>query len=83
MNGILVTGGAGFIGSHTCLMLLQKRYKVFILDSFVNSSKKVMERVSLLHKNCRLKFNHDLKIYNGDIRDCKILKKIFDDSIFF
>ena len=37
MKSILITGGAGFIGSHTCLSLLEKGYKVIILDSFVNS----------------------------------------------
>ena len=40
MKSILVTGGAGFIGSHTCLLFLEKGYEVFILDSFVNSSKR-------------------------------------------
>ena len=37
---ILLTGGAGFIGSHTLLCLLQKRYQVVVLDSFCNSSPK-------------------------------------------
>ena len=50
MNSILVTGGAGFIGSHTCLLLLENGYVVFILDSFVNSSEKSIERVSLILK---------------------------------
>lgn len=81
MNGILVTGGAGFIGSHTCLKLLEKNYKVFVLDSFINSSIKSMENVSQLCKKCELKSNQDLKIYKGDIRDSSLLKNIFDDSI--
>ena len=81
MNGILVTGGAGFIGSHTCLKLLERNYKVFVLDSFENSSIKSMENVSQLCKKCGLKSNQDLNIYKGDIRDSSLLKKIFDDSI--
>ena len=38
----IVTGGAGFIGSHTSLLLLQRGYDVIIYDSFVNSSYKVI-----------------------------------------
>ena len=45
MKNILVTGGAGYIGSHTCLSLLEKGFKVFIIDSFENSSEKVIERI--------------------------------------
>ena len=45
MLNILVTGGAGYIGIHTCLALIEKTYKVFIIDSFVNSSIKSIERL--------------------------------------
>ena len=48
MKSIFVTGGAGFIGSHTCLLLLEKGLTLFILDSFVTSSKKSLEKVSLI-----------------------------------
>ena len=40
MKNILITGGAGFIGSHICLTLLEQDYTIFIVDTFVNSSKK-------------------------------------------
>ena len=44
MMKVLVTGGAGFIGSHTCLVLLEKGYKVNVIDSFENSSPKALQR---------------------------------------
>ncbi|MBX2847878.1 MAG: UDP-glucose 4-epimerase GalE [Acidiferrobacterales bacterium] len=45
MNKILVTGGAGYIGSHTCVELLEQGYEVLVLDNFCNSSKLVLDRV--------------------------------------
>ena len=50
MKSILITGGAGFIGSHTCLLLLEKGYVVFIIDSFINSSDKSLQRISSILK---------------------------------
>ena len=43
---ILVTGGAGYIGSHTCVELLQKGYDVVIADNFVNASRDVPSRIT-------------------------------------
>ena len=45
MKNILVTGGTGFIGSHTCVKLLEEGYDVCIVDSLVNSSEKVISRI--------------------------------------
>ncbi len=42
---ILVTGGAGYIGSHTCVELLENGYEVVIVDNLYNSSKKAIERI--------------------------------------
>ena len=42
---ILVPGGAGFIGSHTCLALLEKGYEINVIDSYINSHKKSLKRV--------------------------------------
>ena len=49
---VLVTGGAGYIGSHTCLNLVEQDYNVIVIDSLVNSSFKSLERIKfILRKN--------------------------------
>ena len=47
MGKILVTGGAGFIGSHTCLLLLQKGYELVIIDSLINSSYSSIKKIEI------------------------------------
>ncbi len=74
MRKILITGGAGFIGSHTCLVLLNKGYELYVLDSNINSLPESLERVKKISKNSNLHF------YKGDIRDENLLSKIFSDS---
>ena len=51
MPTILAAGGLGFIGSHTCLALLEKGFQVHIIDSFENSSNKVVERILQIYNN--------------------------------
>lgn len=67
---ILVTGGAGYIGSHTCVVLAQAGYTPLILDNFSNSNSSVIDRLT------RLIGNRPTCI-EGDIRDAALLKKIF------
>ncbi len=77
---VLVTGGAGFIGSHTCLALLEKGYEVLVLDSYVNSHKESISRViEIIKSNKKIK-NVNINLNNGDIRDESILDKLFSDS---
>ena len=45
MSTILTTGGSGYIGSHTCLELLNNGFNVIILDSLVNSSNKIYDKI--------------------------------------
>ena len=76
---ILVTGGAGFVGSHTCLLLLERGYRVVSLDSYVNSCSTSLSRVLfLLEKQGNSSAKDNLKIFKGDIRDKKLLNEIFD-----
>ena len=76
---VLLTGGAGFIGSHIALLLLERGYDVLILDSFANSSSNVIERIENFLDNKALKYK--LRVINGDIRDRKILESIFSKSV--
>ena len=75
MKTILATGGTGYIGSHTCIELLKKGYKVIILDSLVNSSEKVISKINFLLDDKKIKNN--LTFIKGDINDEKLLDHIF------
>ncbi len=77
MKSILLTGGAGFIGSHTCLLLLKKGYYVFILDSFINSSEKLIEKLSLTLKGENLDIDKKINLIKGDIKNKDDIEKVF------
>lgn len=68
---VLVTGGAGYIGSHTCLELLRSGHEVSVIDSLYNGSKEALTRVQRL-SNCTLEFSQ------CDVRDAQALDRIFD-----
>ena len=68
---ILVTGGAGFIGSHTCVELQESGYDVVVLDNLCNSSEKSLERVEA-------STGKKVTFYKGDILDRDILGRIFE-----
>ena len=80
MENILVTGGAGFIGSHTCLTLLEKGYEIFCIDSYINSSRESLRRVKNLFSRNKYSKNK-LNVYEGDLRDEFFLNKIFKEAI--
>ena len=72
---LLVTGGAGYIGSHTCVKLLEAGYDVCIVDNYINSSSSVINRIkAITNKN----FDH----YEVDITDKDEFKKVFDNHKF-
>lgn len=70
---ILVTGGAGFIGSHTCVELLNAGYEIVVVDNYYNSNSKSLERVKELT-------GKDFKSYECDIRDSEGMNKIFKEN---
>lgn len=72
-KNILVTGGAGYIGSHTCLELLEAGYEVVVVDNLVNSQKESLRRVEELT-------GKSITFYEADLRDHAGLKQIFQEN---
>lgn len=73
MSKILVTGGAGYIGTHTCVELLNAGKEIIVLDNFSNSSPKALENVKKIT-------GKDFKFYEGNMIDKNILDKIFNEN---
>ena len=74
---ILITGGSGFIGSHTCVKLLNKGYELVVIDSLLNSSSKSIMSVKKLHESNSKKIKK-LHFFKGDVRDKVFLERIFN-----
>jgi UDP-glucose 4-epimerase len=70
---ILVTGGSGFIGSHTCLELLNAGFDVVVIDNLCNSKEESLKRVMKITEK-------KLKFYEGSILDKELLRKIFTEN---
>ena len=70
---VLVTGGAGYIGSHTCLELLQGGHQVTVIDNLCNSNSESLNRVQELT-------GKSLRFYQGDVRDEGLLRRIFAEN---
>ena len=70
---ILVTGGAGYIGSHTVVSLLENGYEVIIVDDFSNSNEEVLDNIKKIT-------NKDFKFYLGNVCDKDVLRSIFKDN---
>ena len=68
---VLVTGGAGYIGSHTCVELLEAGHEVYVIDNLCNGHEVALERVRSI-TNCELQF------MNADIRNANALDEIFN-----
>ncbi len=70
---VLLTGGAGYIGSHTCVELLAAGYDAVIIDNFSNSSEKVLERIREIS-------GRSVVCYNADVCDESALRRVFSEN---
>ena len=70
---ILVSGGAGYIGSHTCIELIKAGHNVVVVDNLYNSSKEAIRRVEEITGT-------KIKFYEVDLRDYELSKKIFEEN---
>ncbi len=73
MKTILVTGCTGYIGSHTCVELLENDYEVIGLDNFSNSKREILDKIKKIAQK-------EIKFYEGDMLDKEILTKIFFEN---
>ena len=74
---VLVTGGAGFIGSHTVVELLQDGYKVVIVDDLSNASEKVVDRIKTIVGDAAAA---NLTFYRTDVNDREAMNAVFDEN---
>ncbi|MDO4963559.1 MAG: UDP-glucose 4-epimerase GalE [bacterium] len=70
---ILVTGGTGYIGSHTCVELLNSNYNVIVIDNLSNSKIDVVDKIKKIT-------NKDFKFYEGDCCNKEFLNKVFTEN---
>ena len=70
---VLVTGGTGYIGSHTAVELLNSGYEIVIIDNFSNSKSDVLDKIKLIT-------NKDFKFYEGDVCNKDLLRKVFNEN---
>ncbi|PLR79639.1 UDP-glucose 4-epimerase GalE [Bacillus canaveralius] len=70
---VLITGGAGYIGSHTCIELLNAGYEIVVVDNYINSKQESLKRVGIIT-------GKDFKIYNVDLLDAVGLENVFVEN---
>ena len=75
-----MTGGAGFIGSHTCLVLLENGFQIYVIDSFINSSAESLNRVLEILKNKGINAERNINLFNFDLKNERKVEAVFQDA---
>ena len=81
MSAILTTGGLGFIGSHTCITLINQGFDVIIVDSLVHSSKQTFENIKKIINSINQLTDRKIYFYQHDLRDKEEIDNIFQTQI--
>ena len=71
---ILVTGGCGYIGSHTVIELLNNNYEVVVIDNFSNSKEDTVNKIKKIT-------NKNFDLYNADVKDISILDQMYNYNL--
>ena len=77
MRRILITGGLGYVGSHTCLFFLERGYEVIALDLLVNSEYQIFNKIRNLIRQINPELENKITFIKADIRDEKTLSNLF------
>ena len=81
MDTVLITGGCGYIGSHTCISLLNSDFNILIIDSLVNSFENTFEKIKQISFRKEISNNLSIQFIKGDLRDKIWLENIFRQYI--
>ena len=79
MKNVLITGGAGFIGSHTCIEMLEKGFNICILDSLANSSIIIINQIEKIIRQNKKNNLGKLFFKKGDLRDISFIDSVFTE----
>jgi len=80
MKRILVTGGTGFIGSHTCACLLESGYEICVIDSLSHSNIKSLYQIEEIFLKKKINIKDKLKFFKGDLIDKEFIDSVFKKS---
>ncbi len=80
MKTILATGGFGFVGSHTCISLLNEGFKIIVIDSLINSTYGIYKKISKIKGELNLEENNKFTFVKGDMRDITFLENVFKEA---
>ena len=80
MKTILVTGGAGFIGSHTCTSLIENGYEICVLDSLSHSDIRSLSKIKQIFSGKDINLNDKLTFFKGDLRNKEFIDSVFKKS---